>query len=72
MPKKILVVEDEGSIRRIIRAFLEEAGYSVEMAGDGVEGVAKFRHASEGGRVRRVRDHPVGKRRPHHNAHCAR
>ena len=43
VPKKILVVEDEESIRRIIRAFLEEAGYSVEMAGDGVEGVAKFR-----------------------------
>ena len=43
MPKKILVVEDEDSIQRIIRAFLEDAGYCVEIAGDGVDGIARFR-----------------------------
>ena len=35
MPKKILVIEDEESIRNIIRAFLEDAGYTVFVAGDG-------------------------------------
>ena len=42
MPKKILVIEDEESIRNIIRAFLEDAGYTVFVAGDGLEGVNKF------------------------------
>ena len=43
MPKRILVIEDEGSIQRIIRAFLEDAGYAVETAADGVEGIKRFR-----------------------------
>lgn len=42
MPKKILVIEDEESIRNIIRVFLEDAGYTVFVAGDGLEGVNKF------------------------------
>ena len=42
MPKKILVIEDEESIRNIIRAFLEDAGYTAFVAGDGLEGVNKF------------------------------
>ena len=32
MPKKILVIEDEESIRNIIRVFLEDAGYTVFVA----------------------------------------
>ena len=46
MPKKILVIEDEESIRNIIRAFLEDAGYTVFVAGDGLEGVNKFHEKS--------------------------
>lgn len=42
MQRKILVIEDEESIRNIIRAFLEDAGYAVFVAGDGLEGVSKF------------------------------
>lgn len=43
MQKKILVIEDEISIQKVIRAFLEDAGYSVILAGDGEEGIEKFR-----------------------------
>ena len=46
MPKKILVIEDEESIRNIIRVFLEDAGYTVFVAGDGLEGVNKFHEKS--------------------------
>jgi len=42
MNKKILIIEDEKSIQNIIRAFLEDAGYSVVLADDGVDGIAKF------------------------------
>lgn len=42
MPKTILVIEDEKPIQRILNAFLADAGYSVLLAGDGVEGLEKF------------------------------
>ena len=48
MPKKILVIEDEESIRNIIRVFLEDAGYTVFVAGDGLEGVKKSRPGPAG------------------------
>ena len=34
MSKTILVIEDEVSIRKVIKAFLEDAGYTVFEAGD--------------------------------------
>lgn len=34
---KILVVEDDTSIQALLHDFLEEAGYSVVLAADGVE-----------------------------------
>ena len=37
--KKILVIEDEKDIQNIIKAFLENAGYKVETADDGLEGI---------------------------------
>ena len=37
--KKILVVEDEKDIQNIIKAFLENAGYKVETADDGLDGI---------------------------------
>ena len=42
MERTILVIEDEKSIQNIIKAFLEDAGYIVVLADDGVEGITKF------------------------------
>lgn len=42
MPKTILVIEDEKSIQSIIKAFLEDAGYTTIMAEDGLDGISKF------------------------------
>lgn len=46
MPKKILIIEDELSIQKIIKAFLEDAGYTVILAGDGLEGIEQFHKCS--------------------------
>ena len=46
MPKRILVVEDETEIQSILKAFLEEAGYTVDTACDGVEAIASFHSGS--------------------------
>ena len=43
MSKMILTIEDERSIQNVIKAFLEDAGYTVILAGDGLEGVEQFR-----------------------------
>ncbi len=42
MDKTILIIEDETSIQNIIKAFLENEGYTIVVASDGVEGIAKF------------------------------
>lgn len=42
MSKHILVIEDEQSIQNILRAFLEDAGYKVTLAGDGIVGMSAF------------------------------
>ena len=42
MPKTILIIEDEASIQKIIKAFLEDAGYTGVLADDGLEGIEKF------------------------------
>lgn len=42
MQKNILIIEDEKSIQNVLRAFLEESGYKVTLADDGVEGMAAF------------------------------
>ncbi|MDE7327492.1 MAG: response regulator transcription factor [Lachnospiraceae bacterium] len=42
MEKTILIIEDERAIQNVIKAFLEDAGYVVVLADDGVEGIAKF------------------------------
>ena len=38
----ILVVEDDASIRRLVKMVLERAGYDVEQAADGLEAVLKL------------------------------
>lgn len=43
---KILVIEDDKSISRVIRTFLEYGGYEAEAAYDGMEGLNKFREGS--------------------------
>lgn len=40
--KKILVIEDEESIQKILETFLSDAGYEVHLANDGVSGITKF------------------------------
>ncbi len=39
---KILIVEDDPSIQALLHDFIREAGYSVALAADGVEALAKF------------------------------
>lgn len=41
--KTVLVVEDEPSIRQVIAAILEHAGYRVVLANDGNEALERFR-----------------------------
>lgn len=42
MGKRILVIEDEASLQNILRIFLEDAGYQVTLADDGMDGIAAF------------------------------
>ena len=42
MGKRILVIEDEASIQNILRILLEDAGYQVTLADDGMDGIAAF------------------------------
>lgn len=41
MRKKILIADDEDSIRELVRVTLEEEGYEIHEAVDGVEALAK-------------------------------
>lgn len=43
MAKTILMIEDEEAIQGVVKAFLEDEGYNVVLAGDGFEGIEKFR-----------------------------
>jgi Response regulators consisting of a CheY-like receiver domain and a winged-helix DNA-binding domain len=42
MPKHVLIVEDEIDIVNILKAFLEDAGYTIDAANDGIDGIAAF------------------------------
>ena len=39
---KILIVEDDLSIQALLHDFIQEAGYDVVLAADGVEALAKY------------------------------
>jgi two-component system cell cycle sensor histidine kinase/response regulator CckA len=41
--RTILVVDDDRNIRRLVEVVLEDAGYSVVVAADGIEGVSVFK-----------------------------
>lgn len=43
MPKTILVIEDDGNIRELLRLYLEQESYAVETAQDGLEGLRAFK-----------------------------
>ncbi len=43
-PKKILVVDDEAQITRVLLRGLESAGYQVRTANDGRAGLESFPH----------------------------
>jgi two-component system, cell cycle sensor histidine kinase and response regulator CckA len=46
--RTILVVDDDSNIRRLVEVLLEDAGYSVLVAADGIEGINVFkRHQPE-------------------------
>ena len=44
VPKKILVVDDEQKIVKLVRTYLEAAGFQVAVAYEGQEALAVFRH----------------------------
>jgi DNA-binding response OmpR family regulator len=44
MSSKILVIDDEREIVKLVRAYLEQAGFRVSTASDGQEGLTVFRH----------------------------
>ena len=43
MEKTILIVEDDANIRELLHLYLEQEGYHIESAQDGVEGLRVFR-----------------------------
>ncbi|MBY2477702.1 response regulator transcription factor [Clostridioides difficile] len=43
MSKRILVIEDDIDIQNIIKTFLENAGYTIITAKDGLDGIEKFK-----------------------------
>lgn len=43
MNERILIIEDETAIQSILSELLTDAGYEIEVASDGLEGVTKFR-----------------------------
>lgn len=43
MSKRILVIEDDIDIQNIIKTFLENAGYTITTANDGLDGIEKFK-----------------------------
>ena len=43
MNEHILIIEDETAIQSILSELLTDAGYNIEIASDGLEGIKKFR-----------------------------
>jgi DNA-binding response OmpR family regulator len=39
---RVLVVDDDETVRDVVRRYLEVAGFTVDVAGDGAEGLARF------------------------------
>ncbi|MFA5904473.1 MAG: response regulator, partial [Desulfobacula sp.] len=43
MPEKILIIEDEARMRRVLQLVLETKGYLVETATNGEDGILKWK-----------------------------
>ena len=43
MQKTILIIEDDANIRELLRLYLEQEGYKIESAQDGLEGLRAFK-----------------------------
>ena len=43
LKRRILVIDDDGGVRYVMRRILERAGYDVALAGDGFEGIEQYR-----------------------------
>ena len=43
MPKKVLIVEDDGNIAELLHLYLEKEGFETQVAQDGGKGVELFR-----------------------------
>ena len=43
MAEKILIIEDDSNIRELLRLYLEQEGYKIETAQDGLEGLRVFK-----------------------------
>ena len=43
MPERILIVEDEANIASFVKLYLEKAGFTVERAATGIDGLARHR-----------------------------
>src|SRR5262249_16794120 len=41
-PKRVLVVDEEEDVRELLKTVLDDAGYAVETAANGAEGLAKI------------------------------
>lgn len=48
MSENILIIEDEIEIQKVLRELLTDAGYSVDIAGDGLDGITSFRQNQYG------------------------
>ena len=48
--ERVLIMDDDASIRRVYRTYLEQWGYRVDVAEDGEEAVAKYTDAMRSGR----------------------
>jgi CheY-like chemotaxis protein len=44
MPQIILIADDDVQLRRTVRAYLEDSGYSVLVAGNGKDALFSVRH----------------------------
>ena len=49
MNEKVLIVEDDFDIQSILKNYLEDAGYQLVFAADGVEGIARFNEKNKFG-----------------------
>ena len=53
MPKRILIVEDDPPVRRVVKTILKREGYTIDEAADGEEALTKVKADNYGGNCAR-------------------